>query len=314
MSDRQKQHTEFGIILILISTLGFSVYPILGKYIFAGGASFSTILFVRFTTAALVFWAITIWREGLPRLTLKTLLVLWGMGGIGYSLMSALYLTSVLFIPASLAALLLYAYPIIVTVLAVLTKQEKFSRYKLVGLLLSTFGLFLVLGVALKGVNPLGVTLALGAALVYAIYILVGNRVLQTTTPLVSTTLISTSAAFTYGIIGLPIGGATWDLSWGTWLGIGGIALFSTVIAILTFFEGMKRIGATSASIISTTEPVMTVSLGVIMLNVNLTLLQVAGGIFVIMGGVLAVLSPKVIQKVNPSPTAVNKNLCKDII
>ena len=314
MSDRQKQHTEFGIILILISTLGFSVYPILGKYIFAGGASFSTILFVRFTTAALVFWAITIWREGLPRLTLKTLLVLWGMGGIGYSLMSALYLTSVLFIPASLAALLLYAYPIIVTVLAVLTKQEKFSRYKLVGLLLSTFGLFLVLGVALKGVNPLGVTLALGAALVYAIYILVGNRVLQTTTPLVSTTLISTSAAFTYGIIGLPIGGATWDLSWGTWLGIGGIALFSTVIAILTFFEGMKRIGATSASIISTTEPVMTVSLGVIMLNENLTLLQVAGGIFVIMGGVLAVLSPKVIQKVNPSPTAVNKNLCKDII
>lgn len=307
MNDRQKQNNQFGVILILISTLGFSVYPIFGKYIFAGGASLTTILFVRFTIAALVFWMITIWREGLPRLTLKTWLVLWGMGGIGYSLMSGLYLTAVLFIPASLAALLLYAYPIIVTVIAVLTKQEKFSRYKLVGLLLSTFGLVLVLGVALKGINPFGVTLALGAALVYALYILVGNRVLQTTTPLVSTTLISTSAALTYGIIGLPIGGATWNLSWGTWLGIGGIAFFSTVIAILTFFEGMKRIGATSASIISTMEPVMTVSLGVIMLNESLTLLQVAGGIFVVGGGVLAVMSPKVIQEVNPSPAAITR-------
>lgn len=301
MSSKQ-QDIRFGVLAILISTLGFSVYPILGKYVFSGGAGLSTILFVRFTLAALFFWTITLWREGFPRLTLKLWLTLWGMGGVGYSLMAGLYLTSVRFIPASLAALLLYAYPIIVTVIAVVIKQEEFSRLKLVGLLVSTLGLVLVLGLALQGINFTGVILALGSALVYAIYILIGNRVLQTTTPLVSTTLISTSAALTYGIMGLPMGGTTWNLSWGTWMGIGGIATFSTIIAMLTFFEGMKRIGATSASIISTLEPVMTVGLAVVLLDEHLTLLQVVGGIFVVLGGILAVLSPE--RKASQSPKA----------
>lgn len=303
MSNKQKDPVGLAVILILISTLGFSVYPILGKVVFAGGAGLSTVLFVRFVIAALVFWAITIWREGFPRLTLKTWLVLWGMGGIAYSMMAGLYISSVLYIPASLAALLLYAYPVIVTVIAVLTKQEEFSRFKLAGLLLSTFGLVLVLGLAWQGINSLGVILALAAAFVYAIYILVGNKVLETTTPLVSTAIISTSAAFTYGVIGLPMGGTTWDLSWGTWMGIGGIALFSTIIAMLTFFQGLKRIGATSASIISTSEPVMTVVLAVILFNEHLSLLQAVGGIFVVVGGILAVVTPtqKMLQQVNSS-------------
>jgi len=301
--DKQKTPIGFAVLLVLISTLGFSIYPLLGKMVFAGGAGLSTVLFVRFTIAALFFWAITIWREGFPRLTLKTWLVLWGMGGVGYSMMAGLYISSVRFIPASLAALLLYAYPVIVTVIAVLTKQEKFSIFKLAGLLLSTFGLVLVLGLALQGINSFGVILALGAAFVYAIYILIGNKVLETTTPLISSTIISTSAAFTYGIIGLPIGGATWNLSWGTWMGIAGIVFFATIVAMLTFFQGIKRIGATSASIISTMEPVMTVILAVMLFNEHLTLLQAVGGIFVVMGGILAVLSPapKMIQQVNSS-------------
>ena len=292
MNNEQKNPLGFGVLLILISTMGFSIYPILGKYIFAGGAGLSTVLFVRFSVSALFFWIITIWREGFPRLPLKTWFILWGMGGIGYSLMAGLYLTSVRYIPASLAALLLYAYPIIVTVIAVLTKQEKFSRFKLYGLLISTFGLVLVLGVAMKDINSLGVALALGSAFVYATYIIIGNQMLQTTTPLVTITLISTSAALTYGIIGLTMSGTTWDLAWNTWLGIGGIAFFSTIIAMLTFFYGMKITGATSASIISTLEPVMTVILAVIFLDEHLTLLQVVGGIFVVIGGILAVLSP----------------------
>ncbi|MBC2725400.1 DMT family transporter [Desulfosporosinus sp.] len=303
MSKLNKDSTGFAVLLVLISTLGFSFYPILGKVVFVGGASLSTVLFLRFTIAALIFWAIIISREGFPRLPLKTWLVLWGMGGVGYSMMAGLYISSVLFIPASLAALLLYAYPVIVTVLAVLTKQEKFSIYKLIGLILSTFGLVLVLGLAFNGINYVGVMLALGAAFVYAIYILIGNKVLETTTPLVSTTIISTSAALTYGVIGLPIGGLTWNLSWGTWMGIGGIILFSTIIGMLTFFQGIKRIGATSASIISMTEPVMTVVLAVLIFNEHLTLMQTVGGIFVVIGGILAVLSPapKIIQQLNSS-------------
>ncbi|KUO69972.1 MAG: permease [Desulfosporosinus sp. BRH_c37] len=292
MNNGQKDQIGLGVILILISTLGFSLYPILGKYVFSGGASLFTVLFFRSTIAALFFWIITISREGFPRLPLKIWFILWGMGGICYSLMAGLYLTSVRYIPASLAALLLYAYPIIVTIIAVLTNQEKFSKFKLFGLLLSTLGLVLVLGVAMNDINLLGVALALGSAFVYATYIIIGNQVLQTTTPLVTITLIATFSALTYGVLGLTLSEITWNLAWNIWLGIGGIAFFSTIIALLTFFHGMKLIGATSASIISTLEPVMTVIFAVFLLDEHLTLLQAGGGIFVVMGGILAVLSP----------------------
>lgn len=309
MNIGQKHESGFGALLILISTFGFSLYPILGKYVFAGGAGLSTVLLVRFTIAALFFWVITIWREGFPKLSLKTWLILWGMGGVCYSLMSGFYLSSVRYIPASLAALLLYAYPIIVSVVAVLTKQEKLSRFKLFGLLLSTSGLALVLGVAMKDINSFGVVLALGSAFFYATYVIIGNQVLQTTTPLVTITMISTSAALTYGVIGVTMSGITWTLAWNTWLGIIGLAFFSTIIAMLTFFHGMKLIGAISASIISTLEPVLTVIIAVILLDEQITFLQGAGGIFVVLGGVLAVLSPVryAMQEVNPQLIKVDR-------
>lgn len=299
---------SFGVVLILISTFGFSLYPILGKYVFSGGASLSTVLFVRFSIATLIFWIITIWREGFPRLPLKIWLILWGLGGICYSLMAGLYLSSVRYIPASLAALLLYAFPMIVTVIAVLTKQERLTRYKIFGLLLSTFGLVLVLGIAVKEINSLGIALALGSAFFYATYVSIGSQVLKTTTPLVTITLISTSAAFTYGVIGMTTSGMTWNLAWNTWLGIVGIAFFSTILAMLTFFHGMKLIGAISASIISTMEPVLTVMIAVIILEEHLTLVQASGGILVVIGGVLAALSPplSVIQE-GHSPIEVER-------
>ncbi|MDA8223053.1 MAG: EamA/RhaT family transporter, partial [Desulfitobacterium hafniense] len=64
MSGKQKDSSGLAVLLILISTLAFSVYPILGKVVFAGGAGLSTVLFFRFSIAALFFWAITIWLEG----------------------------------------------------------------------------------------------------------------------------------------------------------------------------------------------------------------------------------------------------------
>jgi drug/metabolite transporter (DMT)-like permease len=293
MSNKGKSTIVYGVVLTLISAAGFSVYPILGKYVFARGAGLSTVLLVRFALSALFFWMLTIRLEGVPKLSLKTWLTLWGLGGIGYSLMAGFYLGSVQYIPASLASLLLYAYPMIVTILSVLTRQEKISSFKISGLVISTLGLILVLGVALEGINFIGVMLALSAAIVYAVYIVVGNRVLKRTTPLVSATMISTSAALTYGVVGLLIGGMTWKLSLSTWIGICGIAVFSAIIAILAFFGGMKYIGATSASIISTMEPVMTVLLAVFLLGEHLSLIQLFGGVFVILGGILAVIPPR---------------------
>ncbi|MDA8227685.1 MAG: DMT family transporter [Desulfitobacterium hafniense] len=283
---------RIGVVEVLISTFGFSLYPIFGKYVFAGGASLSTTLTVRFIIAAVIFWLIIFSKHGFPRLNFKTWLLLWVMGGVGYSSMAGLYLSSVRYIPASLATLLLYAYPIIVTILSVATRQEEVSLQKLLGLTSSTIGLGLIIGLAFGEINLFGILLALGASVIYSVYIVLGGRVLKTTTPLISTGVISLSAAVTYSIIGSTTG-FTFNISGFTWLVIIGIALFCTVLAMLTFFSGIQKIGAASASILSTMEPVMTVVIAFVLFGEQLTISQMLGGIFVILGGILSVWVPK---------------------
>lgn len=287
MKDIRKSKSGGGLIAILISTLGFALYPIFGKAVFAGGASLTTVLFLRFFIGALVFWGLIIWREGLPHLTKRNLITLWSLGGIGYAGQAGLYLSGIKLIPTSMAVLLLYVYPILVTLLALAIKQEKLSAFKVSGLIFSILGLILVLGLSIKGLNLFGLLFALGAAAVYAVYILVSNLVLNSVSPLLSSAVISSAACVTYGLAGFILG-FTWDISVSTWLAISGIAVFSTVIAILTFFVGLQRVGPTTASIVSTLEPVMTVGLAYVLLGEILTTVQAIGAVCVVLGAILA--------------------------
>jgi drug/metabolite transporter (DMT)-like permease len=66
------------------------------------------------------------------------------------------------------------------------------------------------------------------------------------------------------------------------WIWIVAIALLSTVLPIATFMLGMERVGASTASIVSTVEPVVTVALAVALFGEALGPLQVLGGVLVL--------------------------------
>jgi len=68
----------------------------------------------------------------------------------------------------------------------------------------------------------------------------------------------------------------------GGWIWIVAIALFSTVLPIVTFMLGMERVGAATASILSTVEPVVTVALAVAIYAEALGPLQILGGALVL--------------------------------
>jgi drug/metabolite transporter (DMT)-like permease len=61
-----------------------------------------------------------------------------------------------------------------------------------------------------------------------------------------------------------------------------GIALIPTMIAISLFLAGLPRVGAARAALLSTWEPVVTVFLAVVVLGDRLSLVQVLGGVLVI--------------------------------
>jgi drug/metabolite transporter (DMT)-like permease len=99
--------------------------------------------------------------------------------------------------------------------------------------------------------------------------------------------MVMTGAAVTMTGRAAVTGGA--DLSFGAagWFWVACIAVVSTVLAMLTFFAGLRRTGPSSAAILSTFEPVVTTALAAVLLGEFLTPIQLAGGVLVLASAVI---------------------------
>ena len=120
------------------------------------------------------------------------------------------------------------------------------------------------------------------------------NSVRPSTTAkaMASTTVIITSTAGVYvGIV--AIRGATYPMTSTGWIAIIAIALISTVLAFVTFFAGLKRIGPTTTSTLSTFEPIVAVVLAAIVLGETISPIQILGGILILTAVVLLATSDK---------------------
>jgi drug/metabolite transporter (DMT)-like permease len=117
------------------------------------------------------------------RLTPGDLLTLFLLGRVGYTLQSGFFLSSVRFVPVSLASLLFCTYPALVSVLAFLTRGDKMSPGEPAALGLCATGLALVLGTPVDTLDWRGVALPLSGTLTYACYIVVGSKVVTKVPP-----------------------------------------------------------------------------------------------------------------------------------
>ena len=208
---------------------------IFARAAYAGGADVLGVLIGRFTLAGAILSLIMVasrrpWLRGRP------LVAAILMGAIGYVGQAVCYFAALNHASAGLVALLLYAYPTLVCLLA---------------------------------------------AALYSVYIVVGARELANADSVASGTIVCLSAAATLLAASLfrePHFPGVW---WG-WAALGAIALVSTVIAIMAFFAGLRRVGPAIASIASTLEPVVTVALAWTLLGESLSPIQVAGGALVL--------------------------------
>jgi drug/metabolite transporter (DMT)-like permease len=263
-----------GVSLIIISAASFGTLAIIGRYAYAEGLDIFTLLFLRFSLAALLMvgWQVSR-REAFP--SGKTLARLVGMGAVGYVAQSFLYLTAIRFASAGLVALLLYLYPTIVTILSVIFLKSKITPLKITALCLATLGAGLTANP--QGGEWTGILLAMAAAVIYAVYIIVGAGVMQKVSAVQSSTVIFASAGAVYGIM-MAIQGSHWPTTGTGWLAVGGIVVLATIIPVVTFLAGLKRIGPTDASMLSTLEPVVTVILAALLFGERLRPLSLVGG------------------------------------
>jgi drug/metabolite transporter (DMT)-like permease len=284
-----------GTVLCLASGAAFGAMAVFGKLAYDEGTTVGTLLVVRFALAAALFWLVVLASGGareVRALRRRDIIAGLALGACGYAFQAGCYFAALERIDASLLALLLYTFPAMVAVAAIVLGRERADPARLGALVLASIGLVLVLASARPGaLDPLGAALALGAALIYTTYILVSQGIAGRISPTVLSALVCTGAAISLAAGSAALGelrpGDVTAAGWG-WLT--GIALISTVAAVSLFFAGLKRVGPTTASILSTVEPVVTVGLAFVVFGELLGALQLLGGALVV-GAVLVLAS-----------------------
>jgi drug/metabolite transporter (DMT)-like permease len=283
-----------GVLLIIVSGISFGAAAIFARFAYEAGTNPITLLFLRFGIASVCMLFITLLRStSFPRG--RILLGLMLMGAVGYFGQSFCYFTALTFTSAGLVALLLYLYPAIVTVLAVVVLREPVSTLKTAALILALAGTALTIG-SVGGGKPLGIVLSLGAAFIYSVYILVGSKIIEQGTAIPSSTVIITSAAVMYGGL-IAIKGASFPTTWSGWASVSAVALISTVLAVVTFLAGLERVGPTNAATLSTIEPVVTVILAALVLDEAITPLRITGGMMILLAVILLTRSKLAVRE-----------------
>lgn len=300
-----------GIALIVVSACGFGSGALFAKPIYASGLDWLTLLAWRFLIAAIASWAWLLLfpahRTALRSLSRRRVIVLLALGCL-YVGNSGTYFAALETVPASLAALIVYIYPALVAVLSLRFGRRLEGRRAWVALGVVSLGVALSVGGIQAGSVPpvLGLGLTIASPIIYALWIILSTRLggersdkerqvivrelvePEETDPAPAVALMTTATWAVWWVAALATGRPTLpqDLPSDAVLPLVGVGLASTAIAIATFYAGAKRIGAANASLVSTVEPVYTISLATILFGEVLTAVQLLGGLLVI-GGVL---------------------------
>lgn len=307
-----------GIALVVVSACGFGSGPLFAKPVYEHGIDWITLITWRFIFAAMLSWGwLLIWpaqRRALRAMSRRRVLTLLALG-IFYMGNTGTYFAGLETVPASLSALIVYIYPSLVAVLSIRFAHRLHGRRAWIALALATGGVALAVGgIGASHPVPLqGLLLMISSPIIYAVWIILAARFsgerrriddsATVTPPYDSGTTDSEMAdsaptaavMLTATAIGWVIAAIVTNRPWlpaqipsDIWWALFGVGLVSTALAMQTFYAGARRIGAAQASLVSTVEPIYTISLAALLLHESLTPVQLIGGIMVIIGVIVA--------------------------
>lgn len=279
-----------GVLLIAISAASFGLMPIFAKIAYSAGTSTYSLLFLRFlVAAAFMFLLLFIKKLNLP--SKKEMLIFLLLGAVGYVGQSFCYFTALNYASSSVVSLLLYTYPALVMIGSTIFLKEKITVQKVISLCLALIGAVVIIGAEFHA-NPTGIVLSILSAVFYSVYILISSQVVKAGMGIQSSAFIMLGAAVVYGIMNLFLG-FTPPTQINGLVAVAMIALISTMLAFWSFFTGMEKTGPSTAALVSTLEPVVTVLSSVIILSEKITVNIIAGGCLVLAALIVTALPSK---------------------
>jgi drug/metabolite transporter (DMT)-like permease len=268
-----------GVFLVALSAACFGTNAIFARIAYDAGANPATFLFIRFLIASPIMLLIMKAR-GLTFPQGKLLVSLALIGGIGLAGTTLCFYTAIHLAPVNLIIVIAYMYPTVVTLLSAVFLKQPITGYKIAALLMTVVGILFTIGMD-SGGYFLGIVLAISTAIFYSLYLIFGSLSIQKAGPFSASTVIILASTVIFGIV-LGFQGIQWPMNTTGWLAVIASALISTVLGLIAFFEGLKRIDTANAAIISTFEVVVAVALAIMILGETLTLPKIFGACLVI--------------------------------
>lgn len=223
-------------------------------------------------------------RRDLPQLALLAI--------IGFVVNKMLEFGGLSLTTASDVALLITSESIFTAALSWLLLRERFKPLTAIALLLGLLGVYLIVersiipnippgGGALRILGDLMVVLAL---VFESFYTVRGKALLVKHPPLLITSVaIVGSTIFWVPLAGGEILYSGWHpLSLAAWLGVGWLAIMSTVVAYLAWFKGLAEIDGSAAASTLFVQPLLGTVLAIILLRDQLLPTTIIGGILIV--------------------------------
>jgi drug/metabolite transporter (DMT)-like permease len=310
------RRSAIGIALVAISAAGYGSGSVLAAPIYATGIDWLTLVAWRFLIGAVVGWGWVLIsptrRAAAGRLRRRQVGVALALGAL-FTGNAGTYYAGLETVPAALAGVLVYTYPVIVAVLSLWFATRLPGRRPWIALGLAVGGTTLALGgIDVVSAPPIGgLALIWASALIYSVWIILSARLsgerrdrLASDAPeaagptgdaAVTTALMMSATAAVYGgvswVVGRPMDPRTVPAD--AWPLLVAVGLGASCLAIQTFYAGARRIGAARAALVSTIEPPIIVALSFLFLDQRLAPIQLAGAGLILVGVVVAQTTPR---------------------
>ena len=258
----------------IITGVTYGLNPLFAVPLMNNGASIESILFFRYTFAVVLLAAFLILTRQSFRITARQAGVLLALGLL-YTSSSIFLFEAYNYIASGLATTLIFLYPVLVAIIMVFLRVV--PSWPVWLSIAATFGGVIIMtqGSGGDSLNPIGIALSLGSALVYALFIVIINRskaIAQISNTLLTFYSLTVGAIVFLGKISLseaPISAGI--TTGGDWLNLAGLALLPTIVSTATLAIATRNIGATKASVLGVFEPITAILIGTLMFGEPLT-------------------------------------------
>ena len=265
-------------LMLVGAAFGFSTIAIFTTLLTSTGVSLTTAMIGRYVFASIVLIPLGGGFAAM-RLPGNRILQLAGIGGLGQSVIAYLSLSALNYIPAATLVFLFYTFPAWVALRAALLRTEPLTNVRLFSLAISFAGVGVMVGwPGAESVHPFGAVLALTAAVVYALFIPLIDRLRSGVSAVIATAWVALGAIVIFGISGLVTGQLGLPASPSSWLWLVGLGTVSTAFAFTLFLRGLEVLGPVTTSIVTTAEPFFVASLAALVLGQPIKPQTIVGG------------------------------------